>query len=780
MAIRDKNIIFFVLASALFVFFAASVSAVAPNISSVVMNATDNPNNTSNANLTAYVTASDAEGDNISYAWDWRKENVSIAILNMNFDVNDSAGTNKTKDYTTYSNNGTLGNGTAGTEPTWNATGGWNGTGAYKFDGSNDFIDITDTDFYDNTNISIELWIKPASVTGKKTLITSGSSGGDPWFHFVMDTTNIQAFAGGGYTAITAGLEAGVWQHLVFTIGSGTTGAGTVYKNGASIGSFNRNTASGTIVSIGKHKPGYTHSGWYKGSMDNIRIYNRELSAAQVLALYNNRSDLMVSDEISKGDNWSVCVTPNDGTADGSEACSNTLEVQNGAPIVSSVVLNATNKPSNTTSANLTAYVTAADNDGDNISYAWDWRKENVSIAVLNMNFDVNDSAGTNKTKDYTTYSNNGTLGNGTAGTKPRWNATAGRNGTGAYVFDGVDDVIVINDSDTLSFGNGSSDSPFSISGWFSLSSLPSSWALVSKGSGLYGGEYYLSVEYFRFPGQISFYVLDQSTSKRIQAYKWGLSIGKWMHVVATYDGSGTTSGINLYVDGTSAGTAKSKEDGYIAMENTNEPVAIGRRDDYINGTIDEVRIWNRSLSATEVLALYNNRSDLIVSNETLVGENWSVCVTPNDGTADGSEACSNTLTIMGDCETSADCAGGKSCLYNYCFSDSGIFTLQNGTQDVAWIDNYGRMMIAGTSSTSQGSCTGEFPIQASGSTVGAISKQGDLCLEGTMSESQSLPLASPAGGGFLVKNATSANVLYVDTSGNMALGADLIPNGFV
>jgi hypothetical protein len=76
-------------------------------------------------------------------------------------------------------------------------------------------------------------------------------------------------------------------------------------------------------------------------------------------------------------------------TVDGAEACSNELEIQNSEPEVSSVILNATDNPDNTTNANLTAYVTGTDGDDDNIGYAWDWRKENMSIAVLNMNFDV-------------------------------------------------------------------------------------------------------------------------------------------------------------------------------------------------------------------------------------------------------------------------------------------------------------------------------------------------------------------------------------------------------
>jgi len=64
------------------------------------------------------------------------------------------------------------------------------------------------------------------------------------------------------------------------------------------------------------------------------------------------------------------------------------------------------------------------------------------------------------------------------------------------------------------------------------------------------------------------------------------------------------------------------------------------------NGTIDEVRIWNRSLSAQQVNALFNNRTDIIVSNETQEGETWFTQATPNDGGEDGTTVQSNNITI--------------------------------------------------------------------------------------------------------------------------------------
>jgi hypothetical protein len=127
-----------------------------------------------------------------------------------------------------------------------------------------------------------------------------------------------------------------------------------------------------------------------------------------------------------------------------------------------------------------------------------------------------------------------------------------------------------------------------------------------------------------------------------------GLPLNTWTHVVVTYDGSKSVSGTQLYVNGqSSSGTFGTT---YAGMDNTNIPLYIGRRDGFFNGTIDNVQIWNRSLSATQVLALYQNKSNLIVSQELSGGQNWTDCVTPNDGTSDGTMVCSNNLLIQDSC----------------------------------------------------------------------------------------------------------------------------------
>jgi parallel beta-helix repeat protein len=612
-----------------------SIQNALSSISALVLNATDNPLNTTNANLTAYVTGTDGDDDNIGYAWDWRKENVSIAVLNMNFDVNNSAGSGKTKDYSTYSNNGTV------SGATWNATGGWNGTGAYAFDGSN-YVDVPEEDFATSEQGALAAWINP-SGSGSGEIFSYTDTDSDNYFvSFRLNDSDylglkIRTSSSSSQVEVmsTSALGSG-FSHIAFVNNGsyqlyidGVDVTGTVTENGLFEGAWFDDVASqADEAKIGvRHRLNGPFVNYYSGVIDELSIYNTPLSPAQVAALANNRSDLIVSDETTAGENWSVCITPNDGEQDGAEACSNEVEIQNSAPEVSSLILNATDNPDNTTNANLTGYVTGTDGDDDNIGYAWDWRKENVSIAVLNMNFDVNNSAGSGKTKDYTTYSNNGTVDGAT------WNATGGWNGTGAYEFDGINDYISmgdVNEVDGLS--------TMSVGAW------------IKPGNNNYGAGTYIAVKedswylYVDPNERVGFAIHGSSgTTYPIP------SIDEWHYLVAVYNSTHEL----IYLDGSLVNSSSS-----VAMPSSGYPLSIGARDqdgsgwdDFYNGTIDSIDIWNSALSAAQISALFNNRSDLIVSDETVAGENWSVCVTPNDGTADGTEACSNEIEIQAPAE---------------------------------------------------------------------------------------------------------------------------------
>ena len=101
---------------------------------------------------------------------------------------------------------------------------------------------------------------------------------------------------------------------------------------------------------------------------------------------------------------------------------------------------------------------------------------------------------------------------------------------------------------------------------------------------------------------------IDQSSAASTSA----VSTGTWYHVVGTFD----RPNIKIYVNGVLEGTTVHDH----PIDYGNLPLFIGRTgecggggsgsyDGYLNGSIDEVAIYNRALTATEIAEMYNDRA---------------------------------------------------------------------------------------------------------------------------------------------------------------------------
>ena len=162
-------------------------------------------------------------------------------------------------------------------------------------------------------------------------------------------------------------------------------------------------------------------------------------------------------------------------------------------------------------------------------------------------------------------------------------------------------------DNDLMSFGNSTGDKPFSLEAWVKLDILGTDFPIAGKGMYNTDGEWCL---YVNSSNVITFILFDESVSSTYERGKYtsALSANTWYHIVATYDGRGGTSandGMSLYLDGSSVTVTKTDGGTYVAMENLTHSVWIGRGDlvdtNYTKGNLDEVKIYNRVLSAAEV-----------------------------------------------------------------------------------------------------------------------------------------------------------------------------------
>ena len=180
-----------------------------------------------------------------------------------------------------------------------------------------------------------------------------------------------------------------------------------------------------------------------------------------------------------------------------------------------------------------------------------------------------------------------------------------------ALEFDGTDDYVEVADHDSLSFGNGSGDFPFTLSAWINRVAPSSFNVIASK----YRGGYPRRQEYalvLRDDDTVRITAFDTTDDYRL-SLKSDVAVGAgWHHVVATYDGSASANGLTLYIDGAeSPATIELDDPRYVAMHNTTEPFRVGAQVvgdgtlRFFQGVVDDVRVYDRVLSPAEVGELY-------------------------------------------------------------------------------------------------------------------------------------------------------------------------------
>jgi len=181
----------------------------------------------------------------------------------------------------------------------------------------------------------------------------------------------------------------------------------------------------------------------------------------------------------------------------------------------------------------------------------------------------------------------------------------------GALNFDGSSSYLTIPDNDAFSFIDGAgNDEPFSISAWVYADTLQSSdagnWIIGKRGAGAGGNEWNL----LAWEGLLYFQAYSDN-SNSISANTLPINTGEWYHVVGTYDGSKSNSGLKIYLNGVDQTAGYNFTSGtYTGMSNGDQDVVLGKIGwgdaHFWDGRIDEVAIYNTELSSLDVANLYD------------------------------------------------------------------------------------------------------------------------------------------------------------------------------
>jgi hypothetical protein len=163
---------------------------------------------------------------------------------------------------------------------------------ALSFNGSNAWVSIADSASLDlTTSMTLEAWVRPSSITSDwRTIILKERPSGLAYALYAADGASRPP---AGYVSVNGTDAAAVapttlplntWTHVAMTYNGATL---RLYVNGQLVGS--RATTGSAPVSASPLRIGgnAVWGEWFSGSIDEVRIYNRALSQAEIQADMN-------------------------------------------------------------------------------------------------------------------------------------------------------------------------------------------------------------------------------------------------------------------------------------------------------------------------------------------------------------------------------------------------------------------------------------------------------------------------------------------------------------
>lgn len=233
----------------------------------------------------------------------------------------------------------------------------------------------------------------------------------------------------------------------------------------------------------------------------------------------------------------------------------------------------------------------------DNGTVAWDYSGNNLHGTMTGMNINLdNESSG---------WASNGNL-------------------LYSIDFDGINDYIDYGNSINLNITDA-----ITISVWINLYEKQSGGIVSKDADKAYELTYWGAAADF-----IQMYLYIDGSTENIKTPSFttlGWNLNEWHHIVFTYDGINMI----LYTDNTQQ--TPSPTTGTINVSDVD--LLIGKRSasaNYLNGSIDDVRIWNKALSVTEISALHN-----------LTALNYETKVSDISGSTIDYDVISNTNTSL-------------------------------------------------------------------------------------------------------------------------------------
>jgi hypothetical protein len=210
---------------------------------------------------------------------------------------------------------------------------------------------------------------------------------------------------------------------------------------------------------------------------------------------------------------------------------------------------------------------------------------------VAHWKFEENDA---NTTAEDSAGDNDGTISGGAARSDTGIVGTGG-DASKALNFDGTDDYVQISDDDSISLG----DHNYTIAAWINPDSTSSRRPIAVKTKDANDTEYGFSV----ILGKLKLDVEKDDNNQYATTTSNVVGTGSWQHVAVTFDASTTTP--IFYHNGVSKSSTNTIDTLPDELSDGLYIGTYGAAGTYFDGTIDDVRLFNRVLASGEVDQLY-------------------------------------------------------------------------------------------------------------------------------------------------------------------------------